>query len=288
MLLSFPQDAERRWNATLEWRRVNHIDHILKEPQEHFWTIKELFPHFLHGRSVRDADGRGAGVRMGLNGCCMAKCYYGLVLCIMLRCDVRVFEWPPIIMMSYASSMSYYVVQGYPIYYQQLYKIDFTQLKERGVSKEHLLRHAIFLKEYIFTHVEPSDEDGQIITVLDVKGMGLADLAGEALELWKAHSKILQNHYVERSHQIFVVNASSMFRMVWKVVKPMLSPLTRKKVKIFREGSSLMRLSRCVGAQQLPEEYGGSPGVQLGASEEERMLELYVTRLNSSTSMDKS
>ena len=176
--------------------------------------------------------------------------------------------------------MMCFSLQGYPVYYHQLYKIDFAKLKERGVTKEHLLRHALFLKEYIFTHVEPNEEDGQIITVLDVKGMGLADVAGEALELWKTHSKVLQSHYIERSHQIFVVNASSMFRMIWKLVKPVLVGSTKRKVKIFREGADLGRLVRCVGTHQLPGEYGGPARVVLGDSEEERLLALFVNRLH--------
>jgi hypothetical protein len=150
------------------------------------------------------------------------------------------------------------------------------------VTKKHLLRHALFVKEYIFTHVEPSDADGQLITVLDVKGMGLADVAGEALELWKTHLRVLQSHYVERLHQIFVINASSMFRMIWKLVKPVLSKFTRRKVKIIREGADLhpLQLTKCIGMSNLPEVYGGTSGVALGNSEEERLLALFVHRLN--------
>jgi hypothetical protein len=62
VLFACIQKAEHRWRATLAWRKEHHIDRILQEPQEHFWTIKELCPHFLHGRSARDSDGQGAGV----------------------------------------------------------------------------------------------------------------------------------------------------------------------------------------------------------------------------------
>lgn len=167
------------------------------------------------------------------------------------------------------------------MHYQQLYKIDFAGLKSRKVTRQDLLRHALFIKEYIFTHVEPNDDEGQVITVLDVKGMGLAEVGGEALDLWKAHSKVLQSHYLERSHQIFVINASSMFRVVWKLVKPMLGKMTRKKVKIFRQGADMSKLVRCIGVSNLPREYGGiGAALSLGASEEERLLAAFVTRLN--------
>jgi hypothetical protein len=173
--------------------------------------------------------------------------------------------------------------QGYPVLYYQLNKIDFTLLKQRGVTKDDLSRHILFLKEYIFAHLEPSDDEGQMISVVDVRGMGVSDMGSEAMELWKIHSKISQSHYVERSHQIYVINASRAFRMMWKLLKPLVSDQTRRKMKIFKEGADLSKLRRCVGVQHLPHEYGGTGG-NLGSSEEERLLDKFVSRLNASVS----
>ena len=39
-------------------------------------------------------------------------------------------------------------------------------------------------------------------------------------------------HYVERSAKILVINAPTMFTLVWKVVSPWINENTRQKVKI--------------------------------------------------------
>lgn len=40
----------RRYYATLDWRRIEHVDSILKEPHSNFNFIKQHYPHFFHGR----------------------------------------------------------------------------------------------------------------------------------------------------------------------------------------------------------------------------------------------
>jgi hypothetical protein len=46
--------AWSRFQQTLAWRTANDIDHILSRPQPHFESIKQYYPHFIHGRSLRD------------------------------------------------------------------------------------------------------------------------------------------------------------------------------------------------------------------------------------------
>lgn len=43
-------EGKRRYKATLDWRRENQIDNILREPSPHFKIIKKHYPHFFHGR----------------------------------------------------------------------------------------------------------------------------------------------------------------------------------------------------------------------------------------------
>jgi len=43
-------EGKRRYKATLDWRKANQIDNILREPSPHFATIKKYYPHFCHGR----------------------------------------------------------------------------------------------------------------------------------------------------------------------------------------------------------------------------------------------
>ena len=42
-------EGKRRYKATLDWRRENAIDTILREPNPWFQTIKQHYPHYCHG-----------------------------------------------------------------------------------------------------------------------------------------------------------------------------------------------------------------------------------------------
>ena len=169
---------------------------------------------------------------------------------------------------------------NYPVYYEQLGKINLSSMRERGITVADLLRHYIFLAEYLWTHVEPDYEHGKSITVLDVGGVSVGDLVGDPLDFLKESSKLIQDHYVERSQKIFVVNASYMFSWLWRMVQPMINENTRQKISIL--SSDMTELANYVGKETLPEQYGGNPGsLELGQSEEERQLAMFVNKLNS-------
>ncbi|KAJ8613524.1 hypothetical protein CTAYLR_002220 [Chrysophaeum taylorii] len=46
-----PQEAARRWEQTVAFRKEHGIDEILEEPQPDFEAIKRTYPHFLRGRT---------------------------------------------------------------------------------------------------------------------------------------------------------------------------------------------------------------------------------------------
>lgn len=45
-----PLEGFRRFYATLDWRKAERVDSILKEPSPYFNLIKRYYPHFFHGR----------------------------------------------------------------------------------------------------------------------------------------------------------------------------------------------------------------------------------------------
>eukprot|EP00614_Pseudopedinella_elastica_P020613 CAMPEP_0172633068 /NCGR_PEP_ID=MMETSP1068-20121228/187540_1 /TAXON_ID=35684 /ORGANISM="Pseudopedinella elastica, Strain CCMP716" /LENGTH=139 /DNA_ID=CAMNT_0013444667 /DNA_START=1 /DNA_END=417 /DNA_ORIENTATION=+ len=97
---------------------------------------------------------------------------------------------------------------------------------------------------------------------------------------------ICQEHYVERSLQIFVVNAPFWFAMPWKAISPLLSPNTRKKVSILGTGKSALSFglfdprSSPLRVQDLPPCYGGTGATPLGQSTEELELKALVLNAN--------
>src|SRR3546814_6244607 len=105
-----------------------------------------------------------------------------------------------------------------------------------------------------------------LVTVLDMEGVGLKDLGGEALEFMKQASKIVQEHYVERCHKMFLVNVPYMFSFIWRIVQPMVNENTRRKITIL--SSDYTQIQDVISAVQLPARYGGSQ-TPLGDAQQE-------------------
>ncbi|KAI9999059.1 hypothetical protein PInf_003738 [Phytophthora infestans] len=165
---------------------------------------------------------------------------------------------------------------GLPVYYERPGKIDLTALKREGLSIDDLLRHYMYITEYLWRVVEPNDS-GRSITVLDVTGIGMYDLGGEVLDFIKRASAFTGAHYPERSAHIFIINIPGWFNMIWRMVKPMIDPVTREKVHMLKGSAILKELETLIDPENIPSDFGGE-GVALGDSDEEHALAAHVKK----------
>ncbi|RHY03766.1 hypothetical protein DYB28_005813 [Aphanomyces astaci] len=158
--------------------------------------------------------------------------------------------------------------------YRYMGKIDLKAMKAAGLTIEQLLRHYIYLTEYMWTILEPSDS-GRSVTVLDVEGIGFYDLTGDVMDFVRQAMGFVSAHYPERSAQIFIVNVPRWFDVVWRVVSPMIEPVTKEKIRICKGRAVKEELLKSIAEDQLPVDYGGT-GVKLGLSAEEVALAKHV------------
>ena len=135
-------------------------------------------------------------------------------------------------------------------------------------------------------------ETAKTITVFDVEGVGIRDLAGVAFEFLRRSSSLIQEHYpgqsdipspvlpvaflytyfnvhalcslcclyisTERSKVIMIVNAPSWFSFLWKMIRPMVNERTQKKVKICKSGKETTdAIAEFVDIEKVPKCYGG-------------------------------
>ncbi|CAM9171543.1 unnamed protein product [Ectocarpus sp. 6 AP-2014] len=170
---------------------------------------------------------------------------------------------------------------GCPVWIELPGRIDLPAIRSAGVSPEALQRHYVFVTEYMWGVLEPDFENGQAVTVLDVQGLGMRDLAGEALGFVKQATAIVQDHYVERSNRMFIVNAPSYFSLIWRVIRPMLNERTQAKIGIINTDAKKIAaaLLECIAPENLPRQYGGTCPLDLGESEEELDLRTYVASI---------
>ncbi|KAL3667457.1 hypothetical protein V7S43_007679 [Phytophthora oleae] len=165
---------------------------------------------------------------------------------------------------------------GLPVYYERPGKIDLAALKREGLSIDDLLRHYMYITEYLWRVVEPNDS-GRSITVLDVTGIGMYDLGGEVLDFIKRASAFTGDHYPERSAHIFIINIPGWFNMIWRMVKSLIDPVTREKVHMLKGSAILKELETLIDLENIPSDFGGE-GVALGDSEEEHALAAHVDK----------
>ena len=169
----------------------------------------------------------------------------------------------------------YYHLRGRkhePCYYEKPPEINLKSLRAAGVTMDDLLRHFALTCDFMWTVIEPS-ESGKSIYVIDLRGMGMRDFAGEVVDFVKKTSTFTAAHYPERSGSIFVINVPSWFSIIWKTVSPWIDPVTVNKITILGYGDAAITkaLEAKIPPENIPPEYGGQ-SMPLGQSPEEAMF----------------
>jgi len=143
------------------------------------------------------------------------------------------------------------------VYFERVGGINIQNMFDAGLSMEDIIRHYIFITEFLWEELQPH-ADARVLTVLDVRGVGLKDARGKAMDFIRQASKFQAAHYPERSFQIWIINVPSWFGLIWKVIYRMLDEVTRSKVHIYSDDGYKARLLEVVDAASLPVEYGGT------------------------------
>lgn len=81
-----------------------------------------------------------------------------------------------------------------------------------------------------------------VVVVLDVKGMGMSSISSDFRAMMNTIVKMDQDGYPETLGKILIVNAPSVFPMIWSMVKVMLDPITAAKVNVKGELSGFVDL----------------------------------------------
>ncbi|XVE65076.1 hypothetical protein DITRI_Ditri07aG0153300 [Diplodiscus trichospermus] len=94
-------------------------------------------------------------------------------------------------------------------------------------------------------------------SILDVKGVGMSNFSKPARYLFMEIQKIDSNYYPETLNRLFIINAGSGFRMLWKVLKAFMDARTLAKVDVL--GSNyLSNLIEVIDTSNLPSFLGGN------------------------------
>lgn len=150
---------------------------------------------------------------------------------------------------------------GRPIYIQHLGQINMKAMKnvttEDRMIRFHVQEYERALK-YIFpacsmvrgTHIS------QTLAIMDLKGVGLRHLSGDVKRILSTITNIDQNNYPETLGKTLIINAPTVFRAIWSIVKPMLDPRTLAKIEVC-PSDYMPILMKWVDIENIPAYLGG-------------------------------
>jgi hypothetical protein len=152
---------------------------------------------------------------------------------------------------------------GRPILYKHYSAtFDATRIKDMS-SMDALAKYHIWEQEACMRLCyEKSLETGHIIEtvsgIVDVGGLQLSQLSRDLLAVIKIVAEIDQSQYPETMGQTFVVNTSSVFPVVWRMVKPWLDPVVAGKIHLLgRPEEWTPLLDEYIDLQNVSVTYGG-------------------------------
>jgi len=179
--------------------------------------------------------------------------------------------------------------KGEIVIYEYPGRMDLGELKKRGVGAKEIGRHYVYFNEFLYRRLsgkggreggregegrrEEEEEEGRVMTVLDIGGMGLGSLNKDVLDVLRTTSHLLHHHYPSRVVRIVVVNVPFFIGGAWKILASVLPQQVQERIEL--SSNPEVDLLKYVDKENIPREYGGGSRVGLGESEEEiRLREL--------------
>ncbi|CAM9665896.1 unnamed protein product [Chrysoparadoxa australica] len=125
-------------------------------------------------------------------------------------------------------------------------------------------------RRYVFAKLsrEAGKPVTQMVTVIDLKGLGTKHLSKDVFTYLKRVQDIFQDNYSDMVAKLVVVNAPWIFSRSWSAIKSFLSPETIKKVHIAGTGeAALAELRTFIDDRNIADVVGGSSQAVIGVND---------------------
>ncbi|XP_010934140.1 phosphatidylinositol/phosphatidylcholine transfer protein SFH11 [Elaeis guineensis] len=151
---------------------------------------------------------------------------------------------------------------GRPLYIERIGSVDLNTLL-RVTTVDRYIKNHISEQEktlnlrYAACSLAARKYIASTTSILDVKGVGTSNFSKPARELFTEIQKIDSTYYPETLHRLYIVNAGSGFRVLWKAISAFLDARTRLKIQVL--GNQYQsKLLEAVDPSNLPDFLGGS------------------------------
>lgn len=170
---------------------------------------------------------------------------------------------------------------GRPIYIQHLGQINMKAMKN-VTTEDRMIRFHVQEYERALKYIFPACSKtrgmhiSQTLAIMDLKGVGLRHLSGDVKRILSEITTIDQNNYPETLGKTLIINAPTVFRAIWAIVKPMLDPRTLAKIEVC-PSDYLPILTKWIDIDNIPAYLGGKSSGSLiddiGPWNDEEMVE---------------
>ncbi|KAL2472496.1 Phosphatidylinositol/phosphatidylcholine transfer protein SFH11 [Abeliophyllum distichum] len=126
---------------------------------------------------------------------------------------------------------------GRPVYIERIGMIDLDTFLQ-VTSIERFVKHHVAEQEktlnwrYPACSIAAKKHIASTTSILDVKDVGFSKFSKPARYLFMEIQKIDSSYYPETLHQLFIINAGSAFRVLWKAIRAFLDPRTLAKIQV--------------------------------------------------------
>lgn len=151
---------------------------------------------------------------------------------------------------------------GRPVYIERIGMVDLNGLLQVTTIERFVKYHVseqektMFLR-YPACSIAAKKHIASTTSILDVKGVGVSNFSKPARYLFMEIQKIDSSYYPETLHRLFIVNAGSGFRILWKALKAFLDARTLAKIHVL--GSNYQsNLLEVIDPCNLPSFLGGT------------------------------
>ncbi|KAJ1416010.1 CRAL/TRIO, N-terminal domain [Sesbania bispinosa] len=150
---------------------------------------------------------------------------------------------------------------GRPVYIERIGMVDLNKLGQ-VTTQERFIKYHVSEQEKTLRVRFPAcslaakRHIASTTSILDVNGVGMSNFSKPARYLFTEIQKIDSSYYPETLNQLFIINAGSGFKMLWKAVKTFLDVRTVAKIQVL--GSNYLSvLLEAIDPSNLPTFLGG-------------------------------
>eukprot|EP00479_Gromia_sphaerica_P011202 TRINITY_DN5431_c0_g1_i1.p1 TRINITY_DN5431_c0_g1~~TRINITY_DN5431_c0_g1_i1.p1 ORF type:complete len:298 (+),score=66.03 TRINITY_DN5431_c0_g1_i1:150-1043(+) len=167
---------------------------------------------------------------------------------------------------SYAKNWPFYFHgvdrQGHPVWIEQMGLAEPSELIKLGFTGDDVLDFHVVAQEQNEKLKEELSKKRNLLTyqhvaIIDMQGFGKKHMSKQFLTPAKQCIEMLQTYYPGTLYRMYIVNAPSVFRKVWTVVKRWIDPVAATKIRVLGE-DFIEIMKEDINPSNIPEIYGGN------------------------------